>query len=456
MMPRHSPRFRIFLVFAALALALIAGLQVMLRMGAMRVLDLGLDAGIAFLGVAGTAGILLLSLCAWLYCDERIAKPLAGRDDLSDDAGGPVPGQADPVGSGSVTTDHEAALRQEAGDLSRNLAKLDRDKAQLSRLLSEIPVAVILINAADRIVFYEGEAAALLERTASPRLNARLSEYLDADLLAGARDRMQRTGREVCFAATSGAGGSRMEACMRPMEDGGALVILKGSARRDASTLPGPLVYDFDLMATNGTRPIAEMPLSALTFVVLSTDTTGLLPHRDEVVQIGAVRMMGDRILRHETLDLRINPGLPGRRTAISAGKDRPEPARHDILTASAQLHDFSRDAVIVAHNTPLRMAFLRRHDAATGLKWDHPQIDLVLLSALLFGERADHSLRALAGRTGTPLPTGQAKGALAQALVAADVLQRLMQMMAGRGINSLGPMMTALDRHAERLENLR
>ena len=57
-----------------------------------------------------------------------------------------------------------------------------------------------------------------------------------------------------------------------------------------------------------------------------------------------------------------------------------------DILTASKQLHKFTRDSVIVAHNAPFDMSFLRRHGKTAGLSWDNPIIDTVLLSAVLFG----------------------------------------------------------------------
>ncbi len=443
MMRGSPPRFRIFVVFAALALSLVAGLQVVLRIGAARALDLGLDVGMAFAGVTGTGMILVLSLAAWLYCDERIAKPLERRGVTPTDA------------KGSAAVGQEDPAADEARRAARTMARLETEKAQLSRLLGEVPVAVLVINAADRIVLYDSQAAELLGRTGPARLNARIGEYLDKDSLADARKRLQRTGLEVRFTARPGIDGPRIDARLRPLEDGCALVILEDTGARQELTPAAPLVYDFDLMTPHGERPIAEIPLSALTFVVLSTDTTGLLPHRDDVVQIAAVRMVGARILRRESLELRIAPGLRETGTEQAARTERPGTKRPDILTASAQLYDFSRDAVIVAHNAPLRMAFLRRHDAATGLKWDHPQIDLVLLSALLFGDRADHSLRALAQRTGALLPPVHGQGGLAQALVAAEVLQRLLPMLAGREIDSLGPMMTALDRHARRLENL-
>ncbi|WP_146587264.1 3'-5' exonuclease [Puniceibacterium confluentis] len=445
---RDGLRFRIFLIFAALALALVGGLQAVLWFGAAKAAETSVETGLALTGLAGTGLILALSVAAWIYLDEHIAKPLehpptappqSGETDLSE--------PCRPV--------QETAAQHETRRLTGRLAELEAEKLQLTRVLREVPVAILMINAADRILLYDSQAAELLSRSGPPRLNAPLSDYFNPDLIAGARARMQRTGLEVRFAAVPGAVGTRIDARMRPLEDGGALVVLDEAAPRADSPVPGPLVYDFDLIAAQTPVRAEDIPLNALTFVVLSTETTGLLPHRDEVLRIGAVRMVGSSILRREVLDLRI--GATGHDDASGRGMragTAPE-ARPTILTAIEQFHTFATDAVIVAHNAPLRMAFLRRHDASTGLVWDLPQIDLVLLSALLFGDGADHSLRALAGRTGVTLPAAPARGGLSQALMAAEVMQRLMPLLTGHGLESLGHLVEALQRHADRLERL-
>ncbi len=451
MMRRSSLRFRIFALFAVLALALVGGLQVALWLGAARVAERGADVGFAFSGIVGTGLILLLCLAAWLYCDEHFARPM---ERLAERGAAPQPPVLSPVSSplrplAHAAPEEKGTALHEMRRLGQTIAALESEKSRLTQVLGELPVAVLVINAGDQIVLYDSQAGALLARSAVPRLNACLSDYFPAGTVAAARRRMQRSGLEVHFTAIAGDNATRIDARMRALDGGGALLVLEPATPQDMTVLPGPLIYDFDLLTAESVRTVGEKPLTALTFVLVSTETTGLLPHRDRIVRIGAARMVGPSILRHEALDLRIDPD-PGHDSG-----HRPSERRPDILAASARLHDFATDAVIVAHNAPLRMAFLRRHDAATGLVWDQPHIDLVLLSALLFGDGADHSLRAIAGRTGSPQGAAQSRGGMAQALLIAEIMQRLLPMLTGRGLTTLGALMDALDHHASNLEKL-
>ncbi|MGY9047504.1 hypothetical protein P775_08120 [Puniceibacterium antarcticum] len=430
---RSTLRVRVFQGFAVLALALVAALRGVLWMVGTRIADQGVEAGFTLAAQLGTATILLLCFAVWLYFDERIAKPLERQSDTA--------GPHDPA----PVFGPEEMAQQDTRRMARAMALLDSDKSQLARLIAEMPSAKLVVNAGDQIVLYDNLAADLLAKSGAPRLGAKLSDYFNARTLAGARAKMQRTGLEVQFTTEAGGEGDPLNARMRPLEDGNALVILDKTEGRTPPEHPGPLVYDFALLSSQNGHLVEETPLSALTYVILSTETTGLLPHRDDLLQIGAVRMVGANILRRETLDLRIAP-------ASGDDTERPEDGQMGPRDACAQLHDFASGAVIVAHNAPLRMAFLR-HQA--NVSWENPQIDLVLLSALLFGDRADHSLRGMAARTGVGTSQGLARGGLAQAKLAAEVMQRMMPMLAARELDSLSRLKDTLNRHADSLESL-
>ena len=76
-----------------------------------------------------------------------------------------------------------------------------------------------------------------------------------------------------------------------------------------------------------------------------------------------------------------------------------------DIVEVGRKFHKFVEDAVIVAHNAPFDMEFLRRKEVAIGQSFDNPVLDTVLLSAVIFGQSEVHSLDALTHRLGITIP---------------------------------------------------
>jgi DNA polymerase-3 subunit epsilon len=102
-----------------------------------------------------------------------------------------------------------------------------------------------------------------------------------------------------------------------------------------------------------------HMLISDATFVVTDTETTGVSPSEDRVIEIGAVKICGDRVVdRFSSLinPLRSIPGRITRLTGISTGMVFDQP------TAEAVLPDFRRflgDAVFVAHNLSFDWRFI-------------------------------------------------------------------------------------------------
>ena len=164
------------------------------------------------------------------------------------------------------------------------------------------------------------------------------------------------------------------------------------------ATAQRPLVFDFGLFESPRTDSVRDTPLSNLAFVVFDTETTGLLPEKDEVVQIGAVRVVNGRLVEGETFDMLVNPGrkIPQTSPAVHGISDDMVADAPPMAVAGQRFHQFARDAVLVAHNAPFDMAFMHKHSKAMGVTFDHTVLDTVLLSALVFGESAEHTLDAL------------------------------------------------------------
>ncbi|MCB1981772.1 MAG: DNA polymerase III subunit epsilon [Rhodoferax sp.] len=257
------------------------------------------------------------------------------------------------------------------------------------------------------------------------------------------RDVMQRHGGEFWFERDR----VRHQAFFRMLlplaeEVGDAETLSAAAVRHDSR----PEFYDFDLFgASESQHALDDRPLAALSYTVFDTETTGLDPAGgDKIIQIGAVRIVNGRLLRAESFEQLVDP----RRTIPAAGIPihgiRPEmvvgqPTIDRVLPA---FHDYARDTVLVAHNAAFDMRFLQLEEAATGVRFDQPVLDTLLLSAVVHPSQDSHGLEAIAERFGITVVGRHT--ALGDALVTAEVWLKLVALLEAAGIRTLGQARTA------------
>jgi DNA polymerase-3 subunit epsilon len=215
------------------------------------------------------------------------------------------------------------------------------------------------------------------------------------------------------------------------------------------SHLPGrPEFYDLGLL--DNTRDIGErgkQPLRSLTFVVFDTETTGLQPSQgDQIVQIGAVRVVNGRIITGENFNRIVNPGRPIPAESIRFHGITDEMARDKppIGVVLPQFKAFASDSVLVAHNAAFDLKFLRMREREFGVRFDNPVLDTMMLSNYLDGAEAGHSLDTICDRFGIEITDRHT--ALGDAVVTAAVLLRQIEMLEEKGITTLDQVVKELD----------
>jgi DNA polymerase-3 subunit epsilon len=165
-----------------------------------------------------------------------------------------------------------------------------------------------------------------------------------------------------------------------------------------------PEYYDFDLFDFRDQSIDLDRPLADLSYTVFDTETTGLEPAAgDEIIQIGAVRIVNSRMLRQENFNELVDPerllrpeGI--RIHGITDDMVRGQPSIDAVLPA---FHDFCNDTVLVAHNAAFDMRFLQLKEERTGMVFSQPVLDTLLLSAVLHANQDSHQLEKIAERLG-------------------------------------------------------
>ncbi len=202
-----------------------------------------------------------------------------------------------------------------------------------------------------------------------------------------------------------------------------------------------PAFYDFDLFQHAGEHAeLDSMPLARISYTAFDTETTGLQPAQgDEIISIGAVRIVNGRLLQQENFDRLIRPRCPlsaesvaihGITEAMLTGQPRIE----EVLP---QFQRFAEDTVLVAHNAAFDLRFLQMQEEPTGVSLRQPVLDTLLLSQVIHPHQAEHTLEAIAARLGVAIVGRHT--ALGDAIVAGEVFLRMLPLLAAQGIRTLG-----------------
>jgi exonuclease, DNA polymerase III, epsilon subunit family len=225
--------------------------------------------------------------------------------------------------------------------------------------------------------------------------------------------------------------------CLRvvlPVSDTG------GPVETPADDAPGGHDFDFHLFEQQVRgASTQQQPLAKLAYTVFDTETTGLDPSGgDEIIAIGAVRIVNGRILHREIFDSFVRPLRPISAASqeihgITPAMLRGKPTIDHVMPRFKQ---FVEDTVVVGHNVAFDMRFLEVQGTPLGLTFANPTLDTLILECVLNPHQSDKSLEAIAGRLGINV-TGR-HTALGDALTTAEVFLALLPQLAERNICTL------------------
>lgn len=180
-------------------------------------------------------------------------------------------------------------------------------------------------------------------------------------------------------------------------------------------------------------------PLADVTFVVVDLETTGGSPKDSAITEIGAVKVRGGQVVgEFQTL---VDPGteIPpyiSVLTGITSMMVATAPRIDAVLPAFLE---FARGTVLVAHNAPFDLGFLKAACEASGVLWPaFASVDTAVLARRLLtrDEVPNCKLGTLAPFFSTT--TQPCHRALADARATVDVLHGLFERLGPLGVTSL------------------
>lgn len=145
-----------------------------------------------------------------------------------------------------------------------------------------------------------------------------------------------------------------------------------------------------------------DVALQALDVVVVDLETTGLVPIRDAILEIGAVRL-GPGGVETDSFHtfVRFDGAIPPEVAALTGIQSEMLVGAPRLAEALAAFWRFAGRSALAAHNADFDLGYLR---VARGGELDLPGIDTLALARALYPELKNHRLETLAAHLEVPL----------------------------------------------------
>ncbi|MGL5917813.1 MAG: PolC-type DNA polymerase III [Cetobacterium sp.] len=170
----------------------------------------------------------------------------------------------------------------------------------------------------------------------------------------------------------------------------------KAAKGKDIKIILGTEMYMVD-----DTQDMVKNPKDVLideeTYVVFDLETLGLNAHKNEIIEIGAIKLQGRRIVdRYSQL---INPGkaIPKKIQEITGIDDSLVENMPSIAEVLPKFMKFVGDATLVAHNAPFDMGFLKRDvKKYIGIDYNPTVIDTLQMARDLYPNQKGYGLKPM------------------------------------------------------------
>lgn len=172
------------------------------------------------------------------------------------------------------------------------------------------------------------------------------------------------------------------------------------------------------------------------TYVVFDLETTGFSPNVNKIIEIGAVKVVAGSIV--ERFSTFVNPEIP-----IPYHIENLTGIRDDMVITARTIEEilpefmeFSKGAIMVAHNADFDMSFIKHNCDLQGITYDFTIADTVALARMLLPNLNRFKLDTVAKALNIPL--GNHHRAVDDAACTADIFVKFIGLLEERDVHNL------------------
>ena len=171
-------------------------------------------------------------------------------------------------------------------------------------------------------------------------------------------------------------------------------------------------------------------------YVVFDLETTGFSPVKNNIIEIGAVKIQNGKITDRFSTFVNPREPIPYKIQQLTSIRDEDvleAPVIEDVLP---QFLEFCKGCVMVAHNASFDMSFIAENCKRLNLTHEETIVDTVGVARILLPGQAKHTLDACAKTLGISLENHHR--AVDDAEATAEIFEKFLPMLKAAGANKL------------------
>lgn len=216
--------------------------------------------------------------------------------------------------------------------------------------------------------------------------------------------------------------------------------------------IEGYVVNDIDMAGEN----LDEVASSGIDtdVVVFDLETTGFLSDRNEIIEIGAVKIRNGKITEEFHTFVRPSKPIPEKISSLTGITDDMVKDADPIDIVMPDFIRFAGDSILVAHNVFFDSSFVKAALSKLNITYRYRAIDTLVLSRLLLPDVKRHTLDSIADAYGVSLENHHR--AIVDARATAEIYLKMVDELKGRGINTIGDVTNLISKDESVIRNSR